>query len=161
VVKYSIVTSTIAANWPAILACRRAPTTVARCALIRASARRAIPARAGLLSRSPGVDPPPTEQRFEQVVRPARRRRQGTHPTHRYCCTGAQTDGCALALSRNRIDPGGRCHERRIIKGSPKTRAPRSACVPGRCVTVHPLGSLPLFQIGPTVRPPRPLNAGL
>ena len=43
-----------AANWPAILACRRAPTTVARCALIRASARRAIPARAGLLSRSPG-----------------------------------------------------------------------------------------------------------
>src|SRR5262249_29237332 len=36
------------------LACRRAPTTMARCALIRASARRAIPARAGLLSRSPG-----------------------------------------------------------------------------------------------------------
>ena len=107
------------------------------------------------------VDPPPTEQRFEQVVRPARRRRQRTHPTHRYRCTGAQTDGCALALSRNRIDPGGCCHERRIIKGSPKTRPPRSACVPGRCVTVHPLGSLPLFQIGPTVRPPRPLNAGL
>jgi hypothetical protein len=46
-------------------------------------------------------------------------------------------------------------------KGIAQKRAPRSACAPGRCVTVHPLGSLPLFQIGPTVRPRCPLNAGL
>src|SRR5262249_44018055 len=57
--------------------------------------------------------------------------------------------------------PAGAVTNAATERDRPKPRPPRSACVPGRCVTVHPLGSLPLFQIGPTVRPPRPLNAGL
>src|SRR5262249_930100 len=82
------------------------------------------------------------------------------HPTHRCCGTGAQTDGRALALSRNRVDPGGRCYERRIIRDRPK-RGRLGAPAPWVGVTVHPLGSLPLFQIGPTVRPPSPAECGI